>query len=103
MVRAWVSGQLQKKHGLPRHLPLSYIGEKVLSKSDVSPKPARFLLPARARARLPAFLYPAEITACGFNRGESQLGPRGESQADDIPGRVLVRLHQQRLGSWPQV
>ena len=71
MVRAWVSGQLQKKHGLPRHLPLSYIGEKVLSKSDVSPQHARFLLPARARARLPAFLYPAEITACGFNRGET--------------------------------
>ena len=97
MVRAWVRDQLQHKHGLPRDLPLCYIGEKVLCQSDMNPRHARFFLPARARARLRAFLYPAEITACGFNRGESQLGPRGESQADDIPGRVLVRLREQRL------
>ncbi|XBH73212.1 hypothetical protein VPH35_100352 [Triticum aestivum] len=54
-------------HRLPRDLPQSYIGEKVVSKSDMNPRHARFFLPARARARLRAFLYPAEITACNFN------------------------------------
>ena len=37
---------------------------KVLCQSDMNARRTRFLLPARARARLRAFLYPAEITAC---------------------------------------
>ena len=35
MVRAWVRDELQDKHHLPRDPPLSYIGEKVLSQSDM--------------------------------------------------------------------
>ncbi|KAE8797707.1 hypothetical protein D1007_27175 [Hordeum vulgare] len=65
--RAWVRDQLEKKHHLPRSLQLSYIGQKVVSSSDVNPRHTRFLLPASARRRLRAFLNPAEIAACGFD------------------------------------
>ncbi|XBI84717.1 hypothetical protein VPH35_092963 [Triticum aestivum] len=71
MVRAWVRDQLQHKHRLPRDLPLCYIGEKVLCRSDMNLGHARLLLPAPARGRLcRAFLYPFEIAACGFNTND---------------------------------
>ncbi|XBH95321.1 hypothetical protein VPH35_085899 [Triticum aestivum] len=67
MVRACVRDQLQNKHRLPRDLPLCYIGGRVPCQSDMNAWRARFLLPARTRAGLRTFLYPANITAWGFN------------------------------------
>ena len=79
MVRAWVRDELQKKHDLHKDLLLRYIGEKVLSQSDMNPWHARFLLPARAHAYYRTFLYAAE----------------------NLPGCVLVRLRDQRPSYWP--
>ena len=67
MVRACVHDQLQNKHRLPRDLPLCYIEGKVMCQSNMNARRARFLLPARTRAGLGAFLYPSNITACGYN------------------------------------
>ena len=67
MVRACVHDQLQNKHRLPRDLPLCYIEGKVMCQSNMNARRARFLLPARTRAGLRAFLYPSNITACGYN------------------------------------
>ncbi|XBH73208.1 hypothetical protein VPH35_100348 [Triticum aestivum] len=71
-MRAWVRDELEESHHLPRDLLLTYIGEKVLSQSDMNSGQARFRLPASADARLRAFLNPVEIAACGFNNTERQ-------------------------------
>jgi hypothetical protein len=75
----WIRAELLPRHGLPTDLPLHFVEDKVLQRSDLHPTQNRLLLRCAGFNRLRALLSVTELDACGID------GPTGSRKR---PARV---------------
>jgi hypothetical protein len=67
----WIRAELLPRLGLPTDLPLHFVEDKVLQRSDLHPTQNRLLLRCAGFNRLRALLSTTELEACGLD------GPTG--------------------------